>query len=134
MTSKCFNWLTGVDFIASQVIVTNKVETGLVNITSEGEALSVQKLGEVVTAIVGVVNLTDLDGIISQEVVNNIWKVFAVSIEAQNLAILVKELLLAGYLTTTQGLFHVLLHLVVTWAGLWNLGLSEKVEGNFLAL
>jgi len=134
MATKCFNWLTGVDFIASQVVVTNKVETGLVNITSEGETLSVQKLWEVVAAIVGVVNLTDLDGVISQEVVNNKWKIFAVSIEAQNLAILVKELLLAGYLTTTQGLFHVFLHFVVTWAGLWNFRLSEEVEGNFLAL
>jgi hypothetical protein len=56
-----------------------------------------------------VVNLTNLNGIISEEVVNDEWEIIKSRIEPQNATIVVKELLLALNTATTEGFFHILL-------------------------
>jgi hypothetical protein len=130
------DWLVGVDLISGQVVVTNEVETGLVNVTSEWESLALEELGEGVAAIVGVVHLTDLTGIVSQVVVHNEGKVFTAAEEAENFAVIVEELLPGGDFTTTgsEGLLHVFLHVIVTWAGNLDQGVVEGVNWDVLAL
>jgi len=108
----------------------------LVYIASEWESLSLEELGESITSIVGVVDLTDLDGVVSQVVVDNEWQVLTAAEEAENFAVIVEELLPAWNFTTagSQGLLHVLLHVVVTWAGNLNKGLVKRVHWDLLAL
>jgi len=122
------NWLVGVDFIAGQVVVADKIQTWLFDLSLSRQALTVEHLGESVTTIIRVVNFTNLNSVIGQEVVHDKRQVIARAEEAKDLAILIKELFLAGDLTTTKGFFHVFLHLVVTWTCLRNLGCSELVH------
>jgi hypothetical protein len=62
--AKCDNRTLGVDFVAREVVVTNKSETRLLHFVGEGNALSPEQEGEAVTTIVGMVHFTDLDSII----------------------------------------------------------------------
>lgn len=123
--TKSIDGLIGVDLIAGQVVVTNEAETGLVNIRSEGELLSSKELWEGVTTVVGVMNFTDLNSVISQVVLEDERKIFRLAEEAEHFAVVIKELLLASNFATAKGLLHVLLHLVVTWAGNLDQGLGE---------
>jgi len=50
-----------VDLVTGQVVVANKVEAGLVNVGSEWNLLSLQKLGEGITAVIGVVHFANLN-------------------------------------------------------------------------
>jgi hypothetical protein len=111
------DWLPGVNFIASQVIVSNKAEAWLVDIGSKWQLLSPEKFGEGITAIVREVNFTNLNCVIGEVVVDHEGQVFRCDEEAKDFAIVVKELFLVGNLATTKSLFHVLLHLVVAGAG-----------------
>ena len=74
-STESIDGLTRVDFITSQVVVTDEAETGLVDIGSEGKLLSSQHLGEGIAAVVGVVDLTDLDGIVGKVVLENEGKI-----------------------------------------------------------
>lgn len=74
-TSKSVNWLIGVDLVAGQVVVADKVQSWLVNVTLEWKSLSVQKLREGVTTVVRVVNLTDLNSVVGQEVMHDVGQV-----------------------------------------------------------
>lgn len=123
----------GVDFVASQVVVADEVKAGLVHHSLGGQTMSLQNHGESITTIVRVVNLTDLDSVVSQEIVHNVGKVLALAEEAKNLAVFVQELFLAGNLATTESLLHILLHLVVTRASVGDLGGAELVHGHFLS-
>lgn len=131
--TKSIDWLVGVDLIAGQVVVTDEAEAGLVNIGSEGELLSSKELREGVTTVVRVMDLADLDSVISQVVLHDKRKIFRLAEEAEHFTIVIKELLLASNFTTAKGLFHVLFHLVVTWTGNLNHGLSECIGGDSAA-
>jgi len=122
----------GVDLVAGQVVVADEVEAGLVDHRLSRKSVSLEHHGESVAAIVGVMHLADLDGVVSQEVVDNERQVVALAEEAKNLAVLVQELLLAGNFATTKSLFHVLLHLIVSRSGVGDLGGAELVHRHFL--
>ena len=47
-------------------------------------------------------NLSNLNGIVGQEIVNDEWKVVEASIEAEDTTIVIEELLLALHTTTTE--------------------------------
>ena len=128
--TKSIDRLVWVDLIAGQVVVTDEAEARLVNIGSEGELLSSKELWEGVTTVVWVMDLTDLNSVISQVVLYDKRKIFRLAEEAEHFTIVIKELLLASNFTTAEGLFHVLLHLVVTWTGNLNRGLSECIRGD----
>lgn len=109
------------NLIGGQVVITNEVLSWLVDIKTIWELLSSKKKGEGITSIVRVMNLTNFDGIVGEVVVNNKWKTFALAEESQNLAIVVKELLLRGNLASSKSFLKELFHLTVSlW---WNLNL-----------
>lgn len=133
-TAEGVDWLTVIDFIAGQVVVTYEAETRLVNIRSEGQLLSPQHLRESVATIVRVVDLTDLNGIISQVILNDKGQVFRLTEESEHLAVMIEELLLAGNFTTSESLFHVLLHFIVTRACGLDKGLLKSITRNLASL
>ena len=118
----------GGDLVAGQVVVANLVLAWLVDSEVVGKFLAAQLHGETITAVVGVVHLTDLDGVIGKVVVDDVGQaIAAVAEEAEDLAVLVEELLLGGNLATTERLFLVLTHLGVLLQGLRLLRLLEVV-------
>jgi hypothetical protein len=132
-SAKRDNRTLGVDFVAGEVVVTNEGETRLLHFVGEGNALSPEEEGEAVTAIVGMVHLTDFDGVIGQEVVDHEGKVFALAEETEHFAIVVQELLLGGDTATSKRLFHELLEVVVLWASNLDLRVGKGVSGVALA-
>lgn len=119
-TAKSVDGLVWVDFIAGQVVVTDKAEARLVDVGSERQLLSSKELGESITAVVGVMNFTNLDSVVSEVVLDDEGQILRSAEEAEDFAVIVKELLLAGDLTTTKSLLHVLFHIVIAWAGYLN--------------
>ena len=71
--------------------------------------------------------LTDLDGVIGQVVVDNVGDVLGFGEEAEDLAIVVEELLLASHLATTETLLHEVTHFRVTVGNAGLLGSGEVV-------
>lgn len=72
ITTKCFNWPIGMNLIAGQIVITDKMEPWLVHITLVGKSLSVEKFGESVATIIGMVNLSNLNGVVGHVVVDDI--------------------------------------------------------------
>ena len=121
------------NLISSKVVVSDEGLSWLVNIETVWEFLSSEEESEGITSIVWMVDLTDLYGIISQVVVDHIWKIIANSEETEHLAVMIQELLLGCNLTTSKGFLEELLHLsVLLWCNL-DLGLSEVVVWASLA-
>ena len=69
------NWLSWINLITCQIVVSNKVKTWLVDVRSEGELLSLKKLGESVTTIIRVVDFTNLNSIVGHIVMDNEGKI-----------------------------------------------------------
>jgi len=125
---------TGGDLVAGQVVVSDEVLSGLVDGVGVGQLLSTEEKGEGVTTIVRVVNFSDLNGVVSEVVVNNEGEVFALGEEAEDLAIVVEELLLGSNLAATEGLLEELLHLVIALGGNFLLGFDESITGRGLSV
>ena len=123
------------DLVTGQVVVANLVLAWLVHREVVGELLAAQLHGEAITAVVGVVHLTDLDGVVGKVVVDDVREtITAVAEEAEDLAVLVKELLLGGNLAATEGLLLVLTHLGVLLQRLFLLRLLKVVTRRGLRL
>ena len=73
------------------------------------------------------VNLSDLNGVVSQEVVDDEGQIVEATVEAEDTSIVIKELLLALHSATTEGLLHILLQAGVSELLLGDLFLSEAV-------
>ena len=116
-STESIDGLTRADFITSQVVVTDEAESGLVDIGSEGKLLSSRHLGEGIAVVVGVVDLTDLYGIISKVVLENEGKTLWLTEESEDITVVIEELLLTGNFATTECLFRVLFRLVVRGTG-----------------
>jgi len=119
--------LAVLDLVASQVPVTNEVLAWLVHTEGLRQFLSSQVDREGVSAVVGEVDLPDLDGVISQEVVPDVLQVLAQHEESQHFSVVVEELLLGGNLATAKLLLQELEHLLVLLAGHWLLGLGKCI-------
>ena len=87
--------------ITSPVEVANMLMAWLGDTEVLWELLALHQHREVVAAIIRVVDLSNLNGIIRKEVVNNVWKIVKTGIEAKNSAIIVEELLLRLYSTSS---------------------------------
>ena len=96
------------DLVASEVSVTNERLTGLVDIEGLGQLLSPEVDRERISAVVGEVHLSDLNRVVSKEVMPDELKVFTSREESENLAVKVEELLLRGDSTTAELLLKVL--------------------------
>ena len=82
------------DLITGQVVVANEGLSWLVHIKAVWKLLSTEEKGESIATIVGVMDLTDLNGVIGQVVVYYERQVAALCKEAKYLAIVIQELLL----------------------------------------
>lgn len=111
------------DLIGSQVVVTDEVLAWLVHVEAVWKLLSAEEEGEGVTAVVWMVHLANFEGVIGQVVVDGVLELITLTEEAEDLTIVVEELLLTGNLATTEGLLEELLHLaVLLW---WDLDLRD---------
>lgn len=85
-----------VNLIERQVIIAHENETRLSNCERVGDLPALKKLSEVVTAIIGGVHFSNFYGIIRQVVVHDERQIVPASVEAEDLAVIVQELLLRG--------------------------------------
>jgi hypothetical protein len=84
-------WL---DFIASQVIVANKVLPWLIHCKGLGQLLPSEEEGEGVSAVIGMMHFSNLNRIVSKVIVNHVGHVVTSHEESKHLPIVVQELLL----------------------------------------
>jgi len=92
----------GSDLVASQEVVADEAMTGLVHIDTIGKLLAAEVDGETISAVVSLVTLADLECVVTEVVVDNEGEILTLAEEAQNLAIVVQELLLVVDLATTE--------------------------------
>lgn len=123
-----------VDLVAGEVVIPNKVLAWLVHIKSVWKFLSSQEEGEGVTSVIWAVGLSDLDGVIGQVVVEDVWQVLADSEESEHLSVFVQELLLGGNFAATEALFKVLQKLNVSLWSNWNATVSKRVLWTVLCI
>ena len=102
------------DLIAGQIVISDEGLAWLVHVETVWEFLSTEKQCKGVSSVVGVVDLTDLNGIVSQVVMDNKRKTIIFGEETQNLSVFIQKLLLRGNLAATKALFKELLHLRVS--------------------
>lgn len=134
LAAERFNETTWNDLIPSDVVVTHVHKAGLCHLEIDGEALSLHQESEVVTTVVRVVYFSNLNGIISQEVVDDERKIVKAGIETKDFAIVVEELLLALHSATTERFFHVLFQRWVSNDRLGDFALSETINRDALCL
>jgi len=119
----------GRNFIACQVVITDEALARLVHVDTVGQLLATEVDGESIPTVVSLVALTDLESIVTQVVVHDERKIFTLGEEAQDLAVMVQELLLAVNFTTTKLLLKELEEFRVLLLRLRLLGLLEVVSG-----
>jgi hypothetical protein len=107
LTAKRFNETTRVELFSSEVVVSHILKTRLGHLEVTRQSLSLHQKGKVIATIVRVVHLSDFNGIISKEIMDNKGKLVKTGKEAENFAVVIKELLLALHSATTEGLFHI---------------------------
>ena len=80
--------------IASKVSISNELLTGLIDGESLWQFLSSQVYREGVSSVIWEMNFSDLDGIISQEIVPHKLEILRFSEESENLSVVIEELFL----------------------------------------
>ncbi len=106
--------LAGLDLIARNIVVTDKVLTWLIYSEAFGELLSPQEQRERVPPVVSMVDLSDLDRVVSQVVMDDKRQIVALREESEDFAIVVQELLLRNDSSASKRLFEELFHLSVS--------------------
>ena len=114
------DWLSPVNFITSQISISNKGVTWLVYIEGLWELLPSEVDGEGVSSVVREVDLSDLDGIVSQEVVEDILESLGVDEESKNLSVVIEELLLRWDSATSEFLLKVFKKLLILLRWDWD--------------
>mmetsp|Transcript_27970 Transcript_27970/g.55067 ORF Transcript_27970/g.55067 Transcript_27970/m.55067 type:complete len:506 (-) Transcript_27970:221-1738(-) len=107
-----------------------------------GELIPLEQRGEGVTAVVVLSDFENFDGVVSQEVMDDVRALFTVhlgvspdTVEAKHLSVVLEELLSGSDIDThlfAQASFHklfVLVHLLVVSGGLDSMLLGEGVQG-----
>jgi hypothetical protein len=124
---------TGEDLITGQVVISDEGLTRLLHLTGVGQFLSSEEAGKRVKSIILVMGLTDLNGIVSQVVVDHKRSVLVGTVESEDLSVVIQELLLRGNLATSELLLKVLEHESITLGGNWDLFVVEGVLRQFLS-
>jgi len=115
----------GGNLITGQVVVADKALSWLVNIKTIWELLSTKEHSKSVSTVIGEMAITDFEGVIGQVVVDDVGKIITGRKEAEDLAVIIQELLLGLNLATTEALLHEVSHLRVL---VQNLGLLGDLE------
>lgn len=126
--------LTEANLVAREVSITDESLTRLVDVKRFGKFLSSEVDGEGISSIVREMHLSDLNSVISQEVVPDELQVITSREESENLAVEVEELLLRGNSTSTKLLLKVLEQLRVLLRRHGLQGLGEVVFGAGLSI
>lgn len=95
-------WLFTFNLITCQISVSNELLTRLVDIEGLRQSLPSQVDRERITSIIREVNLSDLNCIVSQEIMPLELKVCTLCVESENFPIIIKELFLRWYAATTE--------------------------------
>ena len=109
LTTEGINEAIRLELVPCKVVVPHVHESGLGHLEINWDSLSLHQKGEVVASIIRVMHLSNLNGVISQEVVDDEGKVVKASVEAEDSSVIVKELLFVIDTATTERLLHVLL-------------------------
>ena len=89
------------NLIASEISVTNELLTWLIDGESLWQFLSSQVHTEGVSSVIWEMNFSDLNGVVSQEVVPDKLKVFARGEESEHLSVIIQELFDLSYSSST---------------------------------
>ena len=89
------------DLVARQVSITDELLTRLVHIERLGQSLSSQVDGEGVSSVIREVHLSDLNCVVGKEVMPLELQVSTLCVESENFSIVIQELFLRRYSTTT---------------------------------
>jgi hypothetical protein len=87
------NSLIRENLVVSKIIVSHEPKARLTNTEAIRDLPSLKKKSEVVSTVVGVMHFSDLTGIISQVIVNNVGNFIIASVESKDFAVVVEELL-----------------------------------------
>lgn len=134
VATECIYCLIWENLIIGQIVVTQESKTWLAHAEAIGDLPSLKKKCKVVSAIIGMVDFSDFASIISQVVVNDVRNFIIASIESEDFAIVVEELLLRGDSSTSEGLLHEFLHFAISEHRFLNLSLSVAVKGDSFSL
>ena len=88
-SSICSEAFFAVDFIAGQISVTDELLSRLVHVESLGQSLSSEVYGEGVSSVIREVNLSDLDGVVRQEVMPLELQVTTLGVESEDLSVVI---------------------------------------------
>lgn len=103
LTTEGVDGSLGLNLIASKIVISNEVLAWLVDCKALRKLLSLKKKCEGVATIIGVMNLSDLNCIISEVVVDDEGQVVALDEETQHSSVVIEELFLGGHSATTEG-------------------------------
>jgi len=115
------------DLVAGKVVISDEGLAGLLNLAGVGKLLSAEEAGERIVTVVLVVGFSDLNGVISQVVVDYKRSVITSAVEAEDLSVVVQELLLRSDLASSKLLLEVLEHEGITLRRYGDLRLFEVV-------
>ena len=90
------------DFVPSQVVISNVGLSRLVQPKVVWQLLSSQEQSEIISTVVSEMNFSDFNSVISQVVVDHEGQFLELAVEAKNLQIVVQELLLAFHSTSSK--------------------------------
>lgn len=116
-----------IDLIASQIMITNELLSWLIHIESLWQLLSSKINGEGISSVIWEMAFSDLNGIVSQEIVPHELKVLTDGEKSQNFSIVVQELLLGSNSSSSEFLFEEFKKFLVLLWWNWSLLLNERV-------
>ncbi len=90
----CLDRLTRENLVTSQVVISYLSLARLAHCKAEWQSSPFKEEREIVSAIVGVVYFPDFEGVVSQVVVDDVWKIILGGVKPKDFAIIIKELLL----------------------------------------
>lgn len=115
------------DLIAGEISVTDELLTWLIHSEGLWQLLSPEVDGEGIPTVVGVMNFSDLNGIVSKEVVPDELEVLAGHKESQNLSVIIQELFLGWNSASSEFLLEEFKELLVFFWWNWFLRLNKGV-------
>ena len=123
-----------INLIAGQVSVSDELLSWLIHVESLWQLLSSEINGERVSAVIWEMAFSDLDGIVSQEVVPHELEVFTDGEESQDLSVVVQELLLRGNSSSSELLLEEFKEFLILLWWDWLLCLNEGVLWAYLSV
>jgi len=101
-SSVSLDWLSWVNLVACQIVISDLCMPRLPDSKRIRELPALKQLCERVPAVIGVVHFPDLNGVVSKVVVDDEWQVIPAGVEAEHMAVVVEELLLAAHTASPQ--------------------------------